>query len=49
VDALTGLQPKADHPARLVDMLIESGLRLADRELVLRESGHAEVPRIGYR
>jgi GDPmannose 4,6-dehydratase len=45
---ILGWEPKTDL-ARLVDMMVESDMRLAERELVLRESGHAEVPRIGYR
>jgi GDPmannose 4,6-dehydratase len=43
-----GWKPKTDFKA-LVDMMIESDMKLAEKELVLRESGHEETPRIGYR
>ena len=33
----------------LVDMMVESDMRLAEKELVLREAGHGEVQRLGYR
>jgi len=32
----------------LVAMMVETDLKLAKRELVLRQAGHPEVPRIGY-
>jgi len=43
-----GWKPKTDFKS-LVDMMIESDMRLAEKELVLREAGHEETPRIGYR
>jgi GDPmannose 4,6-dehydratase len=33
----------------LTTMMVESDLHLAEKELVLREAGHAEAPRLGYR
>jgi GDPmannose 4,6-dehydratase len=43
-----GWEPKTDLRT-LVDMMITSDMRLADRELALREAGHAEPQRLGYR
>jgi len=45
---LLGWEPKTDIRA-LAAMMVDSDLRLAQKELVLRESGHAEAPRVGYR
>ena len=33
----------------LAAMMIDSDMHLAEKELVLREAGHAEAPRLGYR
>jgi len=33
----------------LIRMMIESDMHLAEKELILREAGHAETPRLGYR
>ncbi|MBP1771104.1 MAG: hypothetical protein H6P99_267, partial [Holophagaceae bacterium] len=33
----------------LAAMMVDSDLKLAQKELVLREAGHAEAPRAGYR
>jgi len=41
-------EPKTDIRS-LAAMMVDSDLRLAQKELVLRESGHAEAPRAGYR
>jgi len=43
---ILGWEPKTDVRA-LVAMMVETDLRLAQRELVLREAGHTEAPRIG--
>jgi len=43
-----GWEPKTDIRA-LAEMMVDSDLRLAQRELVLRETGHAEASRAGYR
>ncbi len=44
---ILGWEPKTDVRA-LVAMMVETDLKLAQRELVLREAGHHEAPRIGY-
>ncbi len=41
-------EPKTDVRT-LAAMMIDSDLKLAQKELVLRETGHAEAPRSGYR
>ena len=43
---ILGWEPKTDIRT-LAAMMIDSDLRLAQRELVLQESGHAESPRAG--
>ncbi len=43
---ILGWEPKTDVRA-LVAMMVETDLKLAQRELVLREAGHTEAPRIG--
>jgi len=45
---ILGWEPKTDIRA-LVAMMVDSDLKLAEKELVLREAGHAEAPRLGYR
>ena len=45
---ILGWEPKTDIRS-LAAMMVDSDLRLAQKELVLRESGHAEAPRAGYR
>lgn len=41
---------KPEHDVRsLARMMVEADLRLAERELVLRDAGHAEPERSGYR
>jgi GDPmannose 4,6-dehydratase len=45
---LLGWEPKTDIRT-LAAMMIDSDLKLAKKELVLREAGHAEAPRTGYR
>jgi len=45
---ILGWEPKTDVRT-LTNMMVDSDLKLAQRELVLRESGHSEAPRIGYR
>jgi GDPmannose 4,6-dehydratase len=42
-----GWEPRTDVRT-LAAMMIDSDLRLAQKELVLREAGHAEAPRAGY-
>ena len=44
---ILGWEPKTDVRA-LVAMMVETDLKLAQRELVLREAGHTESPRIGH-
>jgi GDPmannose 4,6-dehydratase len=43
-----GWEPRTDVRA-LVAMMVDSDFRLAQKELMLREAGHAEAPRAGYR
>ncbi|HLP30090.1 MAG TPA: GDP-mannose 4,6-dehydratase, partial [Geothrix sp.] len=45
---ILGWEPKTDIRA-LAAMMVDSDLKLAQKELVLREAGHAEAPRAGYR
>ena len=45
---LLGWEPKTDIRS-LTAMMVDSDFRLAERELVLRDAGHAEVARGGYR
>jgi len=45
---ILGWEPKTDIRT-LAAMMVDSDLKLAQKELVLRESGHAEAPRTGYR
>ena len=45
---ILGWEPKIDIRA-LAAMMIDSDLKLAQKELVLREAGHGEPPRGGYR
>jgi GDPmannose 4,6-dehydratase len=45
---LLGWEPKTDIRA-LAKMMVESDLRLAQKELVLKNAGHEEAPRGGYR
>jgi GDPmannose 4,6-dehydratase len=45
---ILGWEPKTDIRA-LAAMMVDSDLKLAEREQVLREAGHAEAPRLGYR
>jgi GDPmannose 4,6-dehydratase len=45
---ILGWEPKIDIRA-LAAMMVDSDLKLAQKELVLREAGHAEAPRAGYR
>ncbi len=44
---ILGWEPKTDVRV-LVAMMVETDLRLAQRELVLRDAGHTEAPRIGH-
>ena len=41
-------EPKTDIKT-LAGMMVEKDLKMAQREMVLREAGHAEAPRGGYR
>jgi GDPmannose 4,6-dehydratase len=43
-----GWEPSTDIRT-LAAMMVDSDLRLAQKELVLREAGHGEAPRAGYR
>jgi len=45
---LLGWEPKTDIRT-LAAMMVDSDFKLAQRELVLKEAGHAETPRGGYR
>jgi len=45
---ILGWEPKTNIRA-LAIMMVDSDLKLAQRELLLRESGHGEAPRMGYR
>ncbi len=45
---ILGWEPRIDIRA-LTAMMVDSDLRLAQKEQVLREAGHAEAPRAGYR
>ena len=45
---ILGWEPKTDIRT-LAAMMIDSDLKLAQREQVLREAGHAEASRLGYR
>ena len=45
---ILGWEPKTDIRA-LAAMMVDSDLNLAQKELVLRDTGHAEAPRVGYR
>lgn len=45
---LMGWKPRTDVKA-LAKMMVDADLRLAERELVLREAGHEGAPRGGYR
>ena len=45
---ILGWEPKVDIRT-LAAMMVDSDLRLAQKEMVLREAGHAEAPRTGYR
>jgi GDPmannose 4,6-dehydratase len=45
---ILGWEPKTDIRA-LASMMVESDLKLAQKELVLREAGHGEAARVGYR
>ncbi len=45
---ILGWEPKTDIRA-LARMMVDADLRLAERERVLRDAGHEEVPRTGYR
>jgi GDPmannose 4,6-dehydratase len=45
---ILGWEPKTDIRA-LAAMMVDSDLKLAEKELVLRKAGHAEAPRAGYR
>ncbi len=45
---ILGWEPKTDIRT-LAAMMVDSDLKLARKELVLREAGHAEAPRTGYR
>ena len=44
---ILGWEPKTDVRA-LVAMMVETDLKLAQRELVLREACHTEASRIGH-
>ncbi|NTW86401.1 MAG: GDP-mannose 4,6-dehydratase, partial [Holophagaceae bacterium] len=45
---ILGWEPKTDIRA-LAAMMIDSDLKLAQKELVLRDAGHGEASRGGYR
>ncbi|MBL0313400.1 MAG: GDP-mannose 4,6-dehydratase [Holophagaceae bacterium] len=45
---MLGWEPKTDVKT-LVGMMVESDLRIAEKELLLKNAGHAEVNRDGYR
>ncbi len=45
---ILGWEPKTDIRT-LAAMMVDSDLNLARKELVLRDAGHAEAPRTGYR
>ena len=45
---ILGWEPKTNIRT-LAAMMVDSDLKLAQREQVLREAGHAEAPRLGYR
>jgi len=45
---ILGWEPRTDIRT-LAAMMVDSDLRLAQKEQVLREAGHAEAPRTGYR
>ena len=45
---LLGWEPTTDIRSLAV-MMVDSDLKLAQKEQVLREAGHAEAPRVGYR
>jgi GDPmannose 4,6-dehydratase len=45
---ILGWEPKTDIRT-LAAMMVDSDLKLAQKEQVLREAGHAEAPRAGYR
>ena len=45
---ILGWEPKTDIRA-LAAMMVDSDLKLAQKELVLREAGHGEASRAGYR
>jgi len=45
---LLGWEPRTDV-ATLARMMVDCDLRMAERELVLRQAGHEEAPRGGYR
>jgi len=45
---ILGWEPKTDIRT-LAQMMVDSDLKLAQKEQVLREAGHAEAPRTGYR
>jgi len=45
---ILGWEPKTDIRT-LAAMMVDSDLKLAQKERVLREAGHAEAPRTGYR
>ncbi len=45
---ILGWTPKTDIRT-LAAMMVDSDFKLAEKELVLREAGHAEAPRAGYR
>jgi len=45
---ILGWEPKTDIRT-LANMMVDSDLKLAQKELVLQEAGHGEVARLGYR
>jgi GDPmannose 4,6-dehydratase len=45
---ILGWEPKTDIRT-LAAMMVDSDLRLAEKELVLRQAGHQEASRLGYR
>jgi GDPmannose 4,6-dehydratase len=45
---ILGWEPKVDIRA-LATMMVDSDLKLAQKEQVLRDAGHGEAPRVGYR
>jgi len=45
---ILGWEPKTDIRT-LAAMMVDSDLKLAQKELVLRDAGHGEAPRTGYR